>query len=421
MTITFINRFFYPDHSATSQMLSDLAFALAKEGYPVRVITSRLCYDDPKARLQDFEILSNVEIVRIWTSGLGRSNLLKRMIDYLSFYVSLVSSLLYRIRPNDIVIAKTDPPMLSVIVAPVCYLKRAVHINWLQDIFPEILEESLQEIGVLKRTAIGLMKKLRNWTCRLAWTNVVIGSRMAEIVETWSEKPISTTEIPNWAIGDDIRPIERSSNALASTWGVNDAFVVGYSGNLGRAHDIETFLSGIGHLQPGGGELSHDTKPKIEWIIVGGGVQYDAMCSEVQKRALRNVQFRPYQARAELSFSLSVPDVHLISLLPELEGLIVPSKFFGIAAVGKPSIFVGDTNGEIARILLENDAGLVVAQGDGVGLASAIDYLIEHPEHRTRMGRNARALFEREFDLPIALGRWKAILEACENQQVSWR
>jgi len=93
----------------------------------------------------------------------------------------------------------------------------------------------------------------------------------------------------------------------------------------------------------------------------------------------------------------------LISLLLELEGLIVPSKFYDIAAAGKPSIFVGDTNGEIARILLENDAGLVVAQGDGAGLASAIDYLIEHPEHRTRMGRNVRALFEREFDLPIAL------------------
>jgi colanic acid biosynthesis glycosyl transferase WcaI len=239
MTITFINRFFHPDHSATSQMLSDLAFALAKEGYSIRVITSRLRYDDPEARLQDFEILSNVEIVRIWTTGFGRSNLMSRMVDYLSFYVSLVCSLIYRIRPKDIVIAKTDPPMLSVIVAPVCYLKGAAHINWLQDIFPEILEESAQERGGLKRTAIGLMKKLRNWTCRSAWTNIVIGSRMAEVVESWSEKQISTTEIPNWAIGDDIQPIARSSNALASTWGVTDAFIVGYSGNLGRAHDIE--------------------------------------------------------------------------------------------------------------------------------------------------------------------------------------
>ena len=50
-------------------MLSDLAFAAAKQGYPVRLITSRLRYDDPKARLQGFEILSNVEIVRIWTRG----------------------------------------------------------------------------------------------------------------------------------------------------------------------------------------------------------------------------------------------------------------------------------------------------------------------------------------------------------------
>jgi colanic acid biosynthesis glycosyl transferase WcaI len=180
-------------------------------------------------------------------------------------------------------------------------------------------------------------------------------------------------------------------------------------------------LSGIGHLQSGGAELGYDTKSRIEWFFVGGGVQYDALQSEVQKQALRNVRFKPYQARSKLSNSLSLPDVHLISLLPEMEGLIVPSKFYGIAAAGRPSIFVGEAKGEIARILLENDAGLVVTQGDGAGLALAIEYLIDNPDHRSRMGTNARALFKREFDLPIALERWKAVLEACETHHNSKR
>ena len=43
--VVFVNRFFHPDHSATSQILSDLAFFLAGEGCDVGVVTSRLRYD----------------------------------------------------------------------------------------------------------------------------------------------------------------------------------------------------------------------------------------------------------------------------------------------------------------------------------------------------------------------------------------
>ena len=45
--------------------------------------------------------------------------------------------------------------------------------------------------------------------------------------------------------------------------------------------------------------------------------------------------------------SLNVPDVHLISLLPAMESLIVPSKCYGILAAGRPVLFIGDPEGEI--------------------------------------------------------------------------
>ena len=103
--------------------------------------------------------------------------------------------------------------------------------------------------------------------------------------------------------------------------------------------------------------------------------------------------FKPYQSRDMLSQSLSAADVHLVSLRPELEGLIVPSKFYGITAVGRPAIFIGDTDGEIARLIARYDCGVTVAPGDGAALAGAVHDLAEDPDRRVKLGKNARRSF----------------------------
>ena len=94
MRIIFINRFFSPDHSATSQMVSDLAFFLAKRGHAVNVITSRQRYDAPDARLDRTENINGVKVHRVWTSRFGRGFLPGRAIDYLTFYLSTAWHLL---------------------------------------------------------------------------------------------------------------------------------------------------------------------------------------------------------------------------------------------------------------------------------------------------------------------------------------
>src|SRR3954453_3798908 len=81
-------------------------------------------------------------------------------------------------------------------------------------------------------------------------------------------------------------------------------------------------------------------------------------------------RFRPYQERALLKYSLSVPDLHWISLKPSLEGLIVPSKFYGIAAAGRPIIAITAQNGEIARLVREHNCGLIIAPGQVDTLAT---------------------------------------------------
>ena len=131
----------------------------------------------------------------------------------------------------------------------------------------------------------------------------------------------------------------------------------------------------------------------------------------MQERGYDSVMFRPYQPRERLSESLSVPDVHLISLKPNLEGLIVPSKYYGIAAAGRPAIFVGNPDGELACIIRDSDTGFVIRDGDGAGLAEAILKLARNPELAAAQGARARRLFEAKYDFAHAVTAWERLIQ----------
>src|SRR5262245_32201623 len=135
--IIFINRYFHPDQSATSRLLSDLAFALATE-QDVLVVTSRQRYDDPDARLPRCEVHGRLRVHRLAGTRFGRVALLGRAIDYLSFYISMALTLLQLGRAGDIIVPMTDPPMLSLFVGPIARLKGLRMINWLHDLYPEV-------------------------------------------------------------------------------------------------------------------------------------------------------------------------------------------------------------------------------------------------------------------------------------------
>jgi glycosyltransferase involved in cell wall biosynthesis len=429
LKIIFLNRFFYPDHSATSQMLSDLAFALAGRGHDVQVITSRLTYEGDWA-LSPTESVRNVTISRVPTTAFGRGKLVGRALDYFTFYISAGFRLALDAQAGDVVVVKTDPPMLSVVAGPIARLKGARYINWLQDLFPEIA--TVLGIGGSRtqKWAASLLRRLRDTTLHCADSNVVLGERMSARLKKRRVPQERITIIANWADGDMIRPIDRGRNALRQDWNLEDAFVVGYSGNLGRAHSFETFLGAVAHLEAhqkartnarrfanaGDSAWRHSSdkdipsQHHIRWLFIGGGAQTEKLRAAVRERRYESVMFRPYQSRERLSESLSAPDVHLISLKPSLEGLIVPSKYYGIAAAGRPAIFVGNPEGELARVIRDSKTGFVIRDGDGVGLAKAILELAGNPELAAEQGERARQLFESKYDFAHAITAWENLL-----------
>jgi colanic acid biosynthesis glycosyl transferase WcaI len=361
--VVFVNRYFHPDHSATSQIASDLAFHLAARGWKVTAVTSRQRYDDPRARL-DSGMVHGVHVERVWSTRFGRAGLIGRALDYVTFYLSAFIALLNH--RQSVVVAMTDPPLMSVVAAVAS--KRVV--NWVQDLFPEVAESLGIRVPRVLRT-------LRDWSLRRARANVVLGDLMAARVP-------KAVIIHNFADAD-LAPQPRPDAPR---------FVVGYSGNLGRAHEFETIVGAMQRL------------PDVQFLFTGGGAQLEA----VKRAAGANASFRPYAPREELSTSLSAADAHLVSLKPSLEGLVLPSKFYGVLAVGRPVIFVGARDGELARIIEEYRCGIVVAMGDVEGLANAIRTLAGDRAESAAMGHRGRELYLARFAPHHAFAAWEKVL-----------
>ncbi len=148
----------------------------------------------------------------------------------------------------------------------------------------------------------------------------------------------------------------------------------------------------------------------IVFLLVGGGAQREWIEKESQRRGLKNIMFKPYQSREKLNLSLSASDLHLILLRPALEGLIVPSKFYGIAAVGRPTIYVVDIFGEIPRVLEREGCGYTVSIGASKELSDCILNLSRDFVRVQKMGVQARKAFDRHYDKRHAFNAWKNLL-----------
>ena len=396
--LIFVNRYFHPDHSATSQMLSDLAFALARDGEDVAVISSRQLYQRADARLAARERVHDVEVYRAGSTRFGRAGIIGRTVDYLSFHVTAAIALARIARRDDIVVAMTDPPLMSVTAAIVAKFKRFRLVNWLQDLYPEVAFHS--GIAFTDGWLGRLLCWARNRSLGAAAANVAIGEQMALRLERENVPRGRIAMISNWTDDLNIMPTD-CDNPLREDWDLKGKFVVGYSGNLGTAHEASAIL--------GAAEILKD-RTDICFLVIGGGSRLSDLQREVRTRNLTNFVFKPHQPRQLLPMTLTLPDVHWLSLRTEFEGLILPSKFYGIAAAGRAMILIGAETGELARLVRSKDCGIAVAPTAHGRLARAISDLADSPSLRADMGRNARRMIEAEYSMAASIQRWKALL-----------
>ncbi|WP_242344770.1 glycosyltransferase family 4 protein [Anaeromyxobacter terrae] len=396
MRVLLLNQFFHPDLSATSQIATDLAEDLAASGVEVTALSGRGSYLGGK-QLGARDEHRGVQIVRASATSLGKRTLLHRGMDYASFYAT-AGAALARLPRHDVMIAMTTPPLIAAAAAALKGPKRSRLVYWVQDLYPDVAVA----FGALgpRSPLTRMMAAASRAVMRRADRVVVLGEVMGERCVASGADPARISVIPNWADAAAVHPVEHGRNSLRDGLANGARTVVMYSGNMGLAHDIATLLGAARRLRD---------RRDVAFVFIGDGARKRDV--EAAARELPNLRLEPYQARERLAESLSAGDLHLIGLSPEIEGLIEPSKLYGIMAAGRPALFVGPEGSEVARTIVRHDCGRVLRNGDAEGLASAIAELADDHDLRIAMGERARAVLEQRYARRVATARFKGLLE----------
>jgi len=363
-SVLFVNRVYPPMRGATGRVLRDLARAFAEEGWRVSVVTT-----GPRARR---EYDGPIRIVRV-KAPVGA----KKTGAYMRVWRRLFWAAL-NMPKHDLVVTMTDPPLLVVAGRILARLKGARHIHWCQDLYPDILPA----LGLqMKESRMRFYKKLSRKAMKKCDKVVTIGRCMAKKLTHSGIEPGRVAVIPNWpdyellppdgesaARRRQIRRVKGAKGArpfdLLLTDGEARKFRVLYSGNLGRAHPVETVLDAA--------EILNKDHPEIEFVFVGDGPNYERLAQERSKRGLENIRLLPFQPASRLRELMESGDLHLITMKHESAGMLVPCKLYAALAVGRPCILVGPEDSETAQVIGDFKAGTVVAQGDAKKLAAEI-------------------------------------------------
>ena len=398
-SILFVNQHYWPDVAATGQVLSDLAEFLVAEGYDVGVLCSQGGYEGGRLDAPAREIRRGVRVTRIPSFGFGRRRHIGRMVDYAAF-LAQVAARLSSGRRWDLVVLLTTPSMLGASGWVAERLRRRPYAIWSMDVHPEI-EVAL---GILPAAALRILRPFDRASHRRAEFVVALGSCMKERLVAKGVPEASIRTIPVWSRRDELEPIERAANELASELGIGEEFVVMYSGNAGLAHRFDEVVEAMRRLE---GE------PGLEFVFIGGGPRK----AEILERAegIPNFRYLGYQPRGLLARSLSLGDVHLLTMRDDMAGLVVPVKLYGIMAAARPVVMIGPRGSETARTIEREEIGRVI---DPVELgASAADRLVEtldelrrDPEARRRMGLRARAAFLERYERGACCASWEKLI-----------
>jgi glycosyltransferase involved in cell wall biosynthesis len=320
------------------------------------------------------------------------------MTDYLSFYARAiwVSLLLPRF---DVIVTLTTPPIIGLIGTLLRRLKGTKHVYWSMDLHPDA------------SLALGRMSRRNPVVAWLAWLSefvyrhadkvVVLGPYMADRILAKGVRGERVATIPVWSRRDEIYPMPREGHPLRKELGLDDKFVAMYSGNLGLAHSTAEFLEAARQLRGRG---------DIVFLFVGDGPRMNEIRQAQAAENLTNIRFLDYFPRDQLHASLSVADVHLISMRSEMTGIVVPGKLYGVMASGRPALFVGPAHCETADTIRQAGCGLTVALGDAEHLTEAITDLSEDLDSAHAMGARGRAAFLRWHERDRCCARWNRVI-----------
>jgi glycosyltransferase involved in cell wall biosynthesis len=405
MHIAFFNRSYYPDQTATGQLLTDLCEDLVRDhGCRVSVVAGPPLTPVPgheRARrgLVSHEQQHGVEIHRANGTRLDKRRFAGRATNYMTYFASACYAGLRLERP-DVVVALTDPPIIGLAAWMAARRFGAPLVMAFKDLFPEVTA-LLPDFH--SETINAALQRVNRFLVQRAAMNIALGETMRRrLIEDKGAPPDRMTIIPDWADTSAISPGPKD-NAFGRAHGLVEKFVVMHSGNLGLSQSLETIIEAASLLKD---------QADIEFVFQGDGVSKESLQTLARARGLANVRFFPFAPKASLGESFAAADVFIVSLQRGLAGYIVPSKLYGILAAGRPYIAAVEDTCEVAALTRAHDCGLVVDPGDARQLADAVMRLYRDRALTSRCGQQARRVglsFDRRLQVARYMGVFRAL------------
>ena len=399
MRVVFLNQTFHPDVAATAQHAFDLARHLVAHGHEVHAVASRSLYGERGASLPAEEFVEGVHIHRVGRSLFGKAGILARGFDFLLFFLASAWRLLRMPRP-DVIVCLTTPPFIALVGLLARRVRGGRLAIWSMDLYPD----APVAFGLLRANslAVRLASRLDRICLSGADAVVALGRCMRDRLLAKGVDPERLEVIGVWSDEAEVAP-SAAENPFRAKWEIGDRTLVMYSGNFGLGHDVETFLAAA--------ELLRDDD-RIRFAFVGGGKRKAEVDAFVRERSLSGCIVEEHQPRESLGDLLTAADLHLVTIRPGVEGIMVPSKFYGILAAARPAILVGAAEGEIARTIEEERCGAIVPVGDAAALAAAIERRADDPSRAKAEGARGRAALEARHSRRIRCEAWRRLLES---------
>jgi hypothetical protein len=345
LTILILNHCFYPDVVSTAQHATDLAKELARRGHAVTVFASRRGYDDPGLLFPSTEVYGGVRIERLRCSGFGKGARWRRAADFATFYAACLARLA-RAPRFDAVIAMTSPPLISYLAAKFVRFKGGFLHLWVMDLNPDqaVAAGWLRESSTITR----VMKRFLRYALQHATRIVVLDRFMSERLAAKGVPREKIATVPPWTHDHTVRYDLEGRTAFRRLHGMDDKFVVMYSGNHSPCHPLDTLLSAV---------VSLAMRPDIVFCFVGGGSEFGKVQRFATERALTNVICLPYQPLEQLSASLSAADLHVVVMGDPFVGIVHPCKVYNVLRLGIPILYVGPAQSHVTDLIPEGSKG----------------------------------------------------------------
>jgi colanic acid biosynthesis glycosyl transferase WcaI len=402
MKVLLLNLYYPPDTSATAKMAAAFIEPLAQK-HNVTVICGRPSYDPTERRSwrpSQTEQINNVRVIRVGSTDYPRTQMRRRVFNYLSYVSLSVPKSLFV--SCDVVLAMTDPPFEGIVGAFVATLKRKPFVYNIRDMYPDMaVGGSIVKPGLMAR----VWENMHRWALRRATRVIVLGEDMKariaakgvaldriDVVRDGAETSISPVAASDFD-ADVIRAIRSDFR-----------FVLVHAGNLGFYGAWETLLAAARELQNDG----------VGLVFVGDGAQRPRL--QQLAASSPNIRFLPFFPPSKVPSVFAAADAHVITIKRGLEGVVVPSKMYGILAAGRPILAVAPKETDAATLGARDGFGCSADPDSPEEVVSSVRALLADPSRLAAMGAAARSAAPR-YARAVEISKFASIVESAIAQR----